>query len=185
MGVQTEREVWKEPVGVVGVIVPWNFPIEIILNKLGPVLAMGNTCVLKPAPDTPWNATRLGRLIAEHTDIPPGRRQHRALLRPPRRRGAHHVAATSTWSRSPAPPPPAGAIMAAAADTLKRVFLELGGKSVNLVLDDADLGRPMPGVVARVVLPRRPGLRHPDPDARARAPATTRPSSWPPSGSPA
>ena len=72
MGTQTEREVWKEPVGVVGVIVPWNFPIEIILNKLGPVLAMGNTCVLKPAPDTPWNATRLGRLIAERTDIPAG-----------------------------------------------------------------------------------------------------------------
>ena len=62
---------WKEPIGVVGVIVPWNFPIEIILNKLGPVLAMGNTCVLKPAPDTPWNATRIGRLIAEQTDIPP------------------------------------------------------------------------------------------------------------------
>ena len=72
MGQETEREVWKEPIGVVGVIVPWNFPIEIILNKLGPVLAMGNTCVLKPAPDTPWNATRLGRLIAEKTDIPPG-----------------------------------------------------------------------------------------------------------------
>jgi aldehyde dehydrogenase (NAD+) len=55
---ETEREVWKEPIGVVGVIVPWNFPVEITLNKLGPVLAMGNTCVLKPAPDTPWNATR-------------------------------------------------------------------------------------------------------------------------------
>lgn len=44
---------WKEPVGVIGVIVPWNFPLEITLNKLGPVLAMGNTCVIKPAPDTP------------------------------------------------------------------------------------------------------------------------------------
>ena len=43
----------------------WNFPVEIILNKLGPILAMGNTCVLKPAPDTPWNATRIGRLIAD------------------------------------------------------------------------------------------------------------------------
>ena len=72
MGYESEREVWKEPVGVVGVIVPWNFPMEIILNKLGPVLAMGNTCVLKPAPDTPWNATRLARLVAEATDIPPG-----------------------------------------------------------------------------------------------------------------
>jgi aldehyde dehydrogenase (NAD+) len=47
------REVWKEPVGVVGVIVPWNYPVEITLNKLGPILAMGNTCVLKPAPTRP------------------------------------------------------------------------------------------------------------------------------------
>ena len=66
------REVWKEPVGVVGVVTPWNFPLEIILNKIGPILAMGNTMVLKPAPDTPWNATRIGRIIAEQTDIPPG-----------------------------------------------------------------------------------------------------------------
>jgi aldehyde dehydrogenase (NAD+) len=72
MGTLAERQVWKEPIGVVGVVVPWNFPFEIILNKIGPILAMGNTCVLKPAPDTPWNATRLGRLIAEQTDIPPG-----------------------------------------------------------------------------------------------------------------
>ena len=84
MGVDTEREVWREPIGVVGVIVPWNFPIEIILNKLGPVLAMGNTCVLKPAPDTPWNATRLGRLIAEKTDIPPGVVNIVVVQRPPR-----------------------------------------------------------------------------------------------------
>ena len=47
-------------------------PIEVILNKLGPALAAGNTVVLKPDPNTPWNATRLGRLIAEHTDIPAG-----------------------------------------------------------------------------------------------------------------
>ena len=92
MGTETEREVWKEPIGVVGVIVPWNFPIEIILNKLGPVLAMGNTCVLKPAPDTPWNATRIGRLIAEKTDIPPGVVNIVRQQRPPRRRGADHVA---------------------------------------------------------------------------------------------
>ena len=84
-GMDSEREVWKEPIGVVGVIVPWNFPIEIILNKLGPILAMGNTCVLKPAPDTPWNATRIGRLVAEKTDIPPGVDQRRAEQRPPHR----------------------------------------------------------------------------------------------------
>jgi aldehyde dehydrogenase (NAD+) len=66
------RTVVKEPVGVVAAITPSNFPIEVILNKLGPALATGNTVVLKPDPNTPWNATRLGRLIAEHTDIPAG-----------------------------------------------------------------------------------------------------------------
>ena len=99
---------------------------------------MGNTCVLKPAPDTPWNATRIGRLIAEQTDIPPGVVNIVTSSRPPRRRGAHHVARSSTWSPSPARPPPAGGSWRRPRATLKPVFLELGGKSVNLVLDDAD-----------------------------------------------
>ena len=60
IGKMASREVWKEPIGVVGVIVPWNFPVEILLNKIGPVLAMGNTCVVKPSPETPWNATGSG-----------------------------------------------------------------------------------------------------------------------------
>ena len=68
----SQRQVWKEPMGVVGAIVPWNFPFEVTINKLGQILATGNTIVLKPAPDTPWNATRLGRLVAEKTDIPAG-----------------------------------------------------------------------------------------------------------------
>src|SRR4051812_44502386 len=71
-GVNTPRKVWYEPVGVVGAIVPWNFPFEVTINKLGQALATGNTVVLKPAPNTPFNATRLGRLIAEKTDIPAG-----------------------------------------------------------------------------------------------------------------
>ena len=62
----------RSRMGVVGAIIPWNFPFEVTANKLGPILATGNTVVVKPAPDTPWNATRLGRLIAEHTDIPAG-----------------------------------------------------------------------------------------------------------------
>ena len=62
---------WKEPIGVVGAITPWNFPFEIILNKLGRPRDRQHV-VLKPAPDTPWNATRLGRLALEKTDIPPG-----------------------------------------------------------------------------------------------------------------
>ena len=71
-GVNTTRQVWREAVGVVGAIVPWNFPFEVTIQKLGQALATGNTVVLKPAPDTPFNATRLGRLIAERTDIPAG-----------------------------------------------------------------------------------------------------------------
>ena len=72
MGMASRRAVWKEPMGVIGAIVPWNYPVEVTLNKLGPILATGNTVILKPAPDTPWNATRLGRLVAEKTDIPAG-----------------------------------------------------------------------------------------------------------------
>ena len=144
VGYQTEREVWKEPVGVVGVIVPWNFPVEIILNKLGPLLAMGNTCILKPAPDTPWNATRLGRLIAEETDIPPGvvnvvtSADHlvgEVLSTSAEVDMVAFTGSTATGRR----------ILEASAPTLKRVFLELGGKSVNLVLDDADLEATLAG----------------------------------------
>jgi aldehyde dehydrogenase (NAD+) len=147
MGSETEREVWKEPVGVIGVIVPWNFPVEIILNKLGPILAMGNTCVLKPAPDTPWNATRIGRLIAEKTDIPPGvvnivpSSDHlvgEVLSTSPDVDMVAFTGSTLTGQR----------IMAAAAPTLKPVFLELGGKSVNLVLDDADFPSIIPSATA-------------------------------------
>ena len=134
----SEREVWKEPRGVVGVIVPWNFPIEITLNKLGPILAMGNTCVVKPAPDTPFNATRIGRLVAEQTDIPPGvvnvvtSSDHlvgEVLSTSPLVDMVAFTGSSATGRR----------VMEAASATLKPVFLELGGKSVNLVLDDADL----------------------------------------------
>jgi aldehyde dehydrogenase (NAD+) len=52
--------VWREPVGVVGAIVPWNFPFEVTIHKLGQALATGNTVVLKPAPNTPFNATGSG-----------------------------------------------------------------------------------------------------------------------------
>ena len=79
-----------------GAIVPWNFPVEVTLHKVGQALATGNTLIVKPAPDTPWNATFLGRLIAEQTDIPRRRRQRRDVVGPPRRRGAHAVARRST-----------------------------------------------------------------------------------------
>ncbi|WP_067889522.1 aldehyde dehydrogenase family protein [Nocardia vaccinii] len=144
LGTPTAREVWKEPVGVVGTVVPWNFPLEITLNKLGPVLAMGNTCVLKPAPDTPWNATRIGRLIAEHTDIPAGvvnivtSSDHlvgEVLSTSPAVDMVAFTGSTATGRR----------IMAAAAETVKPAFLELGGKSVYLVLDADNLAGTVAG----------------------------------------
>ncbi|WP_419928022.1 aldehyde dehydrogenase family protein [Candidatus Poriferisocius sp.] len=143
VGYQSHREVWKEPVGVVGVIVPWNFPIEVTLSKLGPVLAMGNSCVLKPAPDTPLNANRIGRLIAEQTEIPHGivnivpSSDHlvgEVLTTSPLVDMVAFTGSTATGRR----------IMEAASSTLKRVFLELGGKSVNLILDDADFAATVP-----------------------------------------
>ncbi|MEZ5168574.1 MAG: aldehyde dehydrogenase family protein [Acidimicrobiales bacterium] len=84
VGYQTEREVWKEPLGVIGVIVPWNFPIEITLNKLGPILAMGNTCVLKPARHVGHGPAP--RPAHRREDRHPGRRrQHRVEPGPPHR----------------------------------------------------------------------------------------------------
>jgi len=138
MGITSRRAVYKEPVGVVGAIVPWNFPVEVTLNKIGPILATGNTCILKPAPDTPWNATRLGRLIAEMTDIPAGvmnvvtAADHlvgELLTRDPRVDMISFTGSTATGMR----------ITEKGSRTLKRVFLELGGKSAMIVLDDADL----------------------------------------------
>ncbi len=92
MGEPYNRVVVKEPMGVVGAITPWNFPVEIISNKVGQILATGNTMVLKPAIETPWSALRWGRIIAEKTDIPAGCGQHRADVgqrgRPARRDGS-------------------------------------------------------------------------------------------------
>jgi aldehyde dehydrogenase (NAD+) len=136
-GERNVRTVVKEPVGVVAAITPSNFPIEVILNKLGPALATGNTVVLKPDPNTPWNATRLGRLIAEHTDIPAGvmnvvptpSNEVAAMLgTDPRVDGISFTGSTAVGKL----------LMRQGADTMKRMFLELGGKSVAIVLDDAN-----------------------------------------------
>jgi aldehyde dehydrogenase (NAD+) len=138
MGRPNVRRVWKEPVGVVGAIVPWNFPFEVTINKLAQALATGNTVVLKPAPDTPWNATLLGRLVAERTDIPAGvvnvvtSADHlvgEELTLSPQVDLVSFTGSTAVGQR----------IMEKGAATMKRVFLELGGKSATIVLDDADL----------------------------------------------
>jgi aldehyde dehydrogenase (NAD+) len=138
MGVKTARRVCREPAGVVAAITPWNFPNQINLAKLGPALAAGCTVVLKPAPDTPWTGAELGRLIATRTDIPPGvvnvltasrAEVGRMLTSDP---GVDMISLTGSTSTG-------RAVMAAAAPTLKKVFLELGGKSAAIVLDDYDI----------------------------------------------
>lgn len=136
-GVNTTRKVWHEPVGVVGAITPWNFPFEVTINKLGQALATGNTVVLKPAPDTPFNATRLGRLIAEQTDFPAGvvnvvtASDHlvgEELTLSPKVDMISFTGSTVVGKR----------IMEKGAATMKRLFLELGGKSATIVCEDAD-----------------------------------------------
>ncbi|MEI2715381.1 MAG: aldehyde dehydrogenase family protein [Nocardioides sp.] len=138
MGIPTRRTIRKEAVGVVGAITPWNVPTQINLAKVGPALAAGCTVVLKPAPDTPWLACELGRLVAEHTDIPAGvfnvvtpldNAVAASITTDPRVDMVSFTGSTNTGR----------AIMAAAAPTLKRVFLELGGKSAAIALDDADI----------------------------------------------
>ncbi|MGE0215647.1 aldehyde dehydrogenase family protein [Mycolicibacterium sp.] len=136
-GERNIRTVVKEPVGVVAAITPSNFPIEVILNKLGPALAAGNTVVLKSDPHTPWNATRLGRLVAERTDIPPGvlnvvttpDNDVAALLGTDPRVDLVSFTGSTTVGRQ---------LMRQGADSMKRMFLELGGKSAAIVLDDAN-----------------------------------------------
>jgi acyl-CoA reductase-like NAD-dependent aldehyde dehydrogenase len=138
-GQMTTRKIWREPVGVVGAIVPWNFPFEVTIHKLAQALATGNTMVLKPAPDTPFNATRLGRLMAECTDIPSGAvnvvtaSDHfvgEELTLSPKVDLISFTGSTKVGQR----------IMEKGAATMKRLFLELGGKSATIVLDDADFG---------------------------------------------
>jgi acyl-CoA reductase-like NAD-dependent aldehyde dehydrogenase len=137
-GSTATRKIWREPVGVVGAIVPWNFPFEVTIQKLGQALATGNTIVVKPAPDTPFNATRLGRLIAERTDIPPGvvnivtsadHLMGEELTLSPKVDMISFTGSTAVGRR----------IMEKGAATMKRLFLELGGKSANIVLEDGDL----------------------------------------------
>jgi aldehyde dehydrogenase (NAD+) len=138
-GIKTRRYTRREPVGVVGAITPWNYPVQINLAKAVPALAAGNTVVLKPAPDTPWSATLLGKLLAEETDMPPGvfnvvtsstHEVGQQLCEDPRVDMISFTGSTATGTR----------VMTAAAPTIKKVFLELGGKSALVALDDADIG---------------------------------------------
>ncbi len=138
VGVPTRRELWREPAGVVGAITPWNFPHQINFAKLGPALATGCTVVLKPAPDTPLCASAVARIAAEKTEIPPGvlnvvtSSDHSLgaqLAGDPRVDVVSFTGSTDTGR----------AVMRSASENITKVFLELGGKSAFVVLDDADV----------------------------------------------
>ncbi|MDQ2911621.1 MAG: aldehyde dehydrogenase family protein [Actinomycetota bacterium] len=128
---------FREPLGVVGLIVPWNFPLNIASWKLGPALACGNTVVLKPAELTPLTALRLAELALE-AGIPEG--VVNVLVGPGRvvgqRLAEHPDVAKIGFTGSTEV---GRGVMQAAAGTIKRVTLELGGKSANVVFADADL----------------------------------------------
>ncbi len=127
----------REPVGVVGAIIPWNFPLSMAAWKVAPALACGNTVVLKPAEQTPLTALRFGELAAEAgfpagvLNVVPGfgETAGAALVRHP---GVDAISFTGSTEVG-------RIIMREAAATLKKVSLELGGKSPNIVFADADL----------------------------------------------
>ena len=126
----------REPVGVVGQIIPWNFPLLMAAWKLGPALACGNTVVLKPAEQTPLTALRLAELIAEAgvpdgvVNVVPGFGETAGAAL-----AAHHDVDKVAFTGSTE----VGKLIAnAATGNLKKVSLELGGKSPNIVFDDAD-----------------------------------------------
>jgi betaine-aldehyde dehydrogenase len=130
---------FREPLGVVGLIVPWNFPLAISSWKLGPALACGNTVVLKPAELTPLTALRLAELALEagipegvlNVVVGPGSAVGRRLVEHPDVAKIGFTGSTEVGR----------GVMAGAAATIKRVTLELGGKSANVVFADANLER--------------------------------------------
>jgi phenylacetaldehyde dehydrogenase len=138
----------REPVGVVGQIIPWNFPLLMAAWKLGPALATGCTIVLKPAEQTPLSALRLGELVAEAgfpegvINIVPGYGETAgaALAAHP---DVDKVAFTGSTEVGKL-------IVHAATGNLKKVSLELGGKSPNVVFKDADLENAIPGAASAI-----------------------------------
>jgi aldehyde dehydrogenase (NAD+) len=133
----------REPVGVVGAIIPWNFPMIMVAWKAAPALAAGNTIVIKPAELTPLTAIRIAELALE-AGVPPGvfnvvpgkgRVAGEALVRHPMVDKISFTGSTPVGQH----------LMRTAADTLKKVTLELGGKSPNIVFADADLDAALKG----------------------------------------
>jgi acyl-CoA reductase-like NAD-dependent aldehyde dehydrogenase len=130
---------FREPLGVVGLIVPWNFPLMLASWKLGPALACGNTVVLKPAELTPLTAIRFAELALEagvpegvvNVVVGPGSVVGERLIAHPDVAKIGFTGSTEVGRQ----------VMQGAAKTVKRVTLELGGKSANIIFEDADLER--------------------------------------------
>ena len=138
----------REPVGVVGAIVPWNFPLLLAMWKVGPALAAGCTMILKPSETTPLSVLKIGELALEAGVPPgvlnvvpgPGRSAGNALVMHP---GVDKIAFTGSTQVGQE-------IMRLAAGSVKRLTLELGGKSPNVVFADADLDAAARGAVAGI-----------------------------------
>ena len=166
-GMSSNRLVVKEPMGVAGLITPWNFPFMLNISKLTPTLAAGCTTILKPAPDTPYAATWIGKLVAEETDIPAGV-FNVVTAKDPAAVGDVLTGSPLVDMISFTGSTAVGKHIAErGASNLKRVFLELGGKSANIVLDDANFAETLPGagmvcmhsgqgcaITTRLLLPR-------------------------------
>ena len=127
-----------EPLGVVSILTPWNFPHSLNVMKVSRALAAGNTVVLKPSPLTPLAGLALARIIDEHTDIPPGvvnvvtpsSIEASKLLTTDPRIDMVSFTGSSAVGRE---------VMAAAGGTMKRILLECGGKSAGIFLDDVEV----------------------------------------------
>ncbi len=135
------------PIGVCGQIIPWNFPLLMAAWKLAPALACGNTCVLKPAETTPLTALRLAEIL-EEVELPPGvvnivtgdGRTGAALVDHPGVRKIAFTGSTDVGKR----------IAKATAGTTKRLTLELGGKSPNIIFEDASIDQAVEGIISGI-----------------------------------
>jgi lactaldehyde dehydrogenase/glycolaldehyde dehydrogenase len=141
---------FRQPIGVIGGILPWNFPFFLIARKAAPALIAGNTIVIKPSEETPHNAVKFCELVAE-TDLPPGvidivhgrgASAGKALAGSPRVGMISFTGSVETGS----------AIMAAAAPNITKVNLELGGKAPAIVMADADMALAVEAVKASRVI---------------------------------
>jgi lactaldehyde dehydrogenase/glycolaldehyde dehydrogenase len=141
---------FRQPMGVIGGILPWNFPFFLIARKAAPALVTGNTIVIKPSRETPHNAVKFCELLAE-TDLPPGlinivhgrgSTVGNALASSPRIGMISFTGSVETGS----------AIMAAAATNVTKVNLELGGKAPAIVMADADIGLAVEAIKASRVI---------------------------------